>query len=141
MMNADGFAGFSRRQQRMGTRGISPVPGACYLLKSRRICNGFGVADHSKLAHYAGGLSVEEIAAQHREIEHLNKSFGKTSGSRGNRAGADGSLDYPTDVLARFDFVVASIHRVIPSRANGPRLHGARECGVKREFRLVPNIT
>jgi hypothetical protein len=29
MMNADGFAGFSRRQQRMGTRGISPVPGAC----------------------------------------------------------------------------------------------------------------
>src|SRR5215475_12065307 len=29
MMNADGFAGFSRRQQRIGTRGISPVPGAC----------------------------------------------------------------------------------------------------------------
>jgi hypothetical protein len=29
MMDADGFAGFSRRQQRMGTRGISPVPGAC----------------------------------------------------------------------------------------------------------------
>jgi hypothetical protein len=31
MMSADGFAGFSRRQQRMGTRGISPVPGACQL--------------------------------------------------------------------------------------------------------------
>jgi hypothetical protein len=30
MMNADGFAGFSRRQQRIGTRGISPVPGACF---------------------------------------------------------------------------------------------------------------
>jgi threonine dehydrogenase-like Zn-dependent dehydrogenase len=29
MVNADGFAGFSRRQQRIGTRGISPVPGAC----------------------------------------------------------------------------------------------------------------
>ena len=29
MVNAVGFAGFSRRQQRIGTRGISPVPGAC----------------------------------------------------------------------------------------------------------------
>jgi hypothetical protein len=103
MMNADGFAGFSRRQQRMGTRGISPVPGACYLLKSRRICNGFGVADHSKFAHYAGGMSVEEIAAQHREIEHLNKSFGKNfrfSGGIESDILADGSLDYPNDVLA-----------------------------------------
>jgi hypothetical protein len=31
MVNADGFAGFSRRQQRIGTRGILPVPGACLL--------------------------------------------------------------------------------------------------------------
>jgi hypothetical protein len=31
MMNADGFAGFSRRQQRIGTRGTLPVPGACFL--------------------------------------------------------------------------------------------------------------
>jgi DNA polymerase (family 10) len=27
----------------------------------------FGVADHSKFAHYVGGLSVEAIAQQHRE--------------------------------------------------------------------------
>ena len=32
----------------------------------------FGVADHSKSAHYAGGLSVEEIAQQHREADRLN---------------------------------------------------------------------
>ena len=73
----------------------------------------FGVADHSKSAHYAGGLSVEEIAQQHREADRLNKRFGKDfrilKGIESDIL-ADGSLDYPDDVLDRFDFVVASIH-------------------------------
>jgi DNA polymerase (family X) len=73
----------------------------------------FGVADHSKSAHYAGGLSVEEIADQHREADRLNKRFGKDfrilEGIESDIL-ADGSLDYPDDVLDRFDFVVASIH-------------------------------
>lgn len=73
----------------------------------------FGVADHSKSAHYAGGLSVEEIAQQHKEAERLNKRFGKDfrilKGIESDIL-ADGSLDYPDDVLERFDFVVASIH-------------------------------
>lgn len=73
----------------------------------------FGVADHSKSAHYAGGLSVEEIAQQHREADRLNKRFGKgfriLKGIESDIL-ADGSLDYDDDVLERFDFVVASIH-------------------------------
>ena len=73
----------------------------------------FGVADHSKSAHYAGGLSVERIEEQHREVDRLNKEFGKDfrilKGIESDIL-ADGSLDYPDDVLARFDFVVASIH-------------------------------
>ncbi|MCK1757644.1 DNA polymerase/3'-5' exonuclease PolX [Bradyrhizobium sp. 137] len=73
----------------------------------------FGVADHSKSAHYAGGLSVEEIAQQQREADRLNKRFGKDfrilKGIESDIL-ADGSLDYPDDVLERFDFVVASIH-------------------------------
>ncbi|WFU26799.1 helix-hairpin-helix domain-containing protein [Bradyrhizobium sp. CB1717] len=73
----------------------------------------FGVADHSKSAHYAGGLSVEQIAEQHREADRLNKRFGKDfrilKGIESDIL-ADGSLDYPDDVLDRFDFVVASIH-------------------------------
>ncbi|MCK1356227.1 DNA polymerase/3'-5' exonuclease PolX [Bradyrhizobium sp. CW7] len=73
----------------------------------------FGVADHSKSAHYAGGLSVEEIAQQQREADRLNKRFGKDfrilKGIESDIL-ADGSLDYPEDVLDRFDFVVASIH-------------------------------
>src|SRR6476659_2478545 len=36
----------------------------------------FGVADHSKSAHYAGGLSVEEIIQQHQDIDRLNGSYG-----------------------------------------------------------------
>jgi len=73
----------------------------------------FGVADHSKSAHYAGGLSVEQIEEQHREADGLNKSFGKDfqilKGIESDIL-ADGSLDYPDKVLERFDFVVASIH-------------------------------
>ena len=73
----------------------------------------FGVADHSQSAHYAGGLSVEEIAQQHRAIDALNKRLGKDfhvfKGIESDIL-ADGSLDYPDDVLARFDFVVASVH-------------------------------
>jgi DNA polymerase (family 10) len=73
----------------------------------------FGVADHSKSAHYAGGLSVEQIDQQHREADRLNKKFGKDfrilKGIESDIL-ADGSLDYPDDVLATFDFVVASIH-------------------------------
>ena len=73
----------------------------------------FGVADHSKSAHYAGGLSVEEIAAQHRAIDKLNKSFGKDfhifKGIESDIL-VDGSLDYDDDILARFNFVVVSVH-------------------------------
>jgi DNA polymerase (family 10) len=73
----------------------------------------FGVADHSKSAHYAGGLSVEQIEDQHREADRLNKRFGREfrilKGIESDILD-DGSLDYPDDVLERFDFVVASIH-------------------------------
>ncbi len=73
----------------------------------------FGVADHSKSAHYAGGLSVEQIEEQHRDVDRLNKKFGKDFRVlRGIESDilADGSLDYPNDMLASFEFVVASIH-------------------------------
>lgn len=73
----------------------------------------FGVADHSKSAHYAGGLSVEEIDAQHQAVDLLNRryppSFQILKGIESDIL-ADGSLDYPDEVLTRFDFVVASVH-------------------------------
>ena len=73
----------------------------------------FGVGDHSKSAHYAGGLSIEQIEEQHREADRLNKSFGRNfrilKGIESDIL-ADGSLDYPNEVLESFDFVVASVH-------------------------------
>ena len=73
----------------------------------------FGVADHSKSAHYAGGLTVEEIVAQHEAIEELNarydQGFRIFKGIESDIL-ADGSLDYPDEILSRFDFVVASVH-------------------------------
>ena len=73
----------------------------------------FGVADHSKSAYYAGGLSLEEIEEQHRETDRLNDHFGNRfrvfKGIESDIL-ADGSLDYPDEVLSGFDFVVASVH-------------------------------
>lgn len=73
----------------------------------------FGVADHSQSARYAGGLKVDEVGDQQREIDRLNQSWkGKFRIFKGIESDIlpDGSLDYPDDVLARFDFVVASVH-------------------------------
>jgi DNA polymerase (family 10) len=73
----------------------------------------FGVADHSKSAHYAGGLSLEQIAVQHEAIEELNRHYGDGfrifKGIESDIL-ADGSLDYADEILGRFDFVVASVH-------------------------------
>jgi DNA polymerase (family 10) len=78
-----------------------------------RGCTYFGVADHSRSAHYAGGLSIEEVFAQHALADELNACYaGQFRIFKGIESDirADGSLDYPEDVLARFDFVVASVH-------------------------------
>ena len=72
-----------------------------------------GITDHSRTAHYAGGLTVEEIEQQHREIDRLNEAFdGRFRIFKGIESDIlpDGSLDYPDDVLHRFDFIIGSIH-------------------------------
>jgi DNA polymerase (family 10) len=73
----------------------------------------FGVADHSKTASYTGGLSVERVAIQHELADELNARYqGRFRILKGIESDIleDGSLDYPDEVLARFDFVVASVH-------------------------------
>jgi DNA polymerase (family X) len=56
----------------------------------------FGVSDHSRSAHYAGGLSQEEIAEQHAEADSLNRRSGERfrifKGVESDIL-ADGSLD------------------------------------------------
>ncbi len=73
-----------------------------------------GICDHSKSAHYAGGLSVEDIKRQHEEIDLLNEKYCSCSFRilKGIEVDIlpDGSLDYDDDVLEWFDFVIASVH-------------------------------
>lgn len=71
-----------------------------------------GISDHSKTAFYAGGLEAERVLEQHKEIEELNKELAPFKIFKGIESDIlpDGSLDYPEDILKRFDFIVASIH-------------------------------
>jgi DNA polymerase (family X) len=74
-----------------------------------------GIADHSKSAGYAGGLTVERVRQQWAEIDALNKKLGPSFRIfKGTECDilTDGSLDYPDDVLEGFDYVVASVHSV-----------------------------
>lgn len=71
-----------------------------------------GICDHSKTAVYANGLSIERIEQQWQEIDELNQKLAPFKIFKGIESDilGDGSLDYPDDILAKFDFVVASVH-------------------------------
>jgi len=71
------------------------------------------VTDHSQGLGVARGLSIERLRNQWREIDKLNEEFeGKLVILKGAEVEvkADGTLDYPDDVLGQLDVVVASIH-------------------------------
>ena len=74
-----------------------------------------GICDHSKSAGYAKGLSIERVLQQHEEIDHLNKKLDGFRIFKGIESDilSDGSLDYPDEILERFDFIVASVHSVL----------------------------
>jgi DNA polymerase (family 10) len=71
-----------------------------------------GIADHSKVAAYAGGLSEEKVRKQQKEIEALNASLKKFRVFSGTECDIlpDGTLDWSDKVLATFDYVVVSVH-------------------------------
>lgn len=71
-----------------------------------------GISDHSRSAFYAGGLEIEKVQLQQKEIDELNKELAPFKIFKGIESDIllDGSLDYPDDVLKSFDFIVSSIH-------------------------------
>jgi len=77
--------------------------------------NYFGIADHSKAAFYAKGLSEEQIINQHLEIDKLNKSNSNFTIFKGIECDIlyNGQMDYTNEVLANFDYVVASVHSIL----------------------------
>ena len=71
-----------------------------------------GISDHSKAAFYANGLKEDRVLQQWEEIDELNKKWDdfKIFKSIESDILNDGSLDYEKDILAKFDFVIASVH-------------------------------
>lgn len=74
-----------------------------------------GICDHSKSAFYANGLDENRVKDQHEEIERLNEKLSPFKIFKGIESDIlyDGQLDYADDVLASFDFIVASVHSVL----------------------------
>ncbi len=70
------------------------------------------ICDHSQTAAYAGGLRREDVLRQWAEIEALNAELAPFRILRGIESDIlpDGSLDYPDELLARFEVVVGSLH-------------------------------
>jgi len=71
-----------------------------------------GITDHSVSSPYAGGLAPSAIASQREEIDAVNRSATDVRVLQGVEADIleDGTLDYDSDTLDRFDFVIGSIH-------------------------------
>ncbi|HTL13142.1 MAG TPA: helix-hairpin-helix domain-containing protein [Bdellovibrionota bacterium] len=71
-----------------------------------------GISDHSQSAFYARGLKSEALTAQEKAIRKLQEKYDDIRIFWGVESDIlqDGSLDYPDEVLARMDFVIASIH-------------------------------
>jgi DNA polymerase (family X) len=72
------------------------------------------ITDHSRSAGVANGLSIERLQAQQAEVREVDAEM-QPRGLRvfhGSEVEikADGTLDYPDDILASMDFVVASLH-------------------------------
>ena len=76
------------------------------------------VCDHSASVTYAGGLSPARLAEQVREIRRINRKMNSCRILAGTEVDvrADGSLDYPDDLLRTLDFAVASVHSGFKNR-------------------------
>ena len=71
------------------------------------------ITDHSVSLGVANGLSVERLRQQAAEVRAANEALGPDfhvlHGTE-MEIRADGTLDYPDEVLAELDFVIASLH-------------------------------
>ena len=71
------------------------------------------ITDHSRSATIANGLTVERLLAQQQEIRQVDTAMnGSIRVLHGTELEirADGTLDFPDEILKQLDFVVASLH-------------------------------
>jgi DNA polymerase (family X) len=74
--------------------------------------NYIGIADHSQAAFYARGLDAARLAAQAQAIADAQREVPDVRIFHGVECDIepDGRLDLAADVLARLDYVIASVH-------------------------------
>ena len=72
----------------------------------------FGVGDHSRSLTVANGLTPDRVRAQWAEADALNAKLKGVRILKGTECDIllDGTLDFDDDLLAGFDYVVASVH-------------------------------
>ncbi len=70
------------------------------------------LADHSPSSGYAGGLNEERLKEKYLEILRLRDKYPYIRILFATEVDikSDGSLDYPDDILEKFDLVIASVH-------------------------------
>ncbi len=70
------------------------------------------VTDHSQSAGYAGGLKINRLNDQWKEIEYLREKYTQIDIYKGIESDILklGTLDYPDEILSAFDIVIGSIH-------------------------------
>ena len=73
------------------------------------------ISDHSRNAHYAGGLKEEKVLQQFREIDQLNKRLAPFRIFKSIECDilVSGELDFDSDLLQQFDLVIVSIHQLL----------------------------
>jgi DNA polymerase (family 10) len=77
----------------------------------------WAITDHSKAAFQANGLDPARVRQQLKELKQINDTLSAQGTSFRLLCGAevdilrDGTLDFPDDLLAELDVVVASLHQ------------------------------
>lgn len=71
-----------------------------------------GITDHSVSSTVANGLDQKRLLAQIEHVRNLNEQIEGITLLAGSEVDIrpNGSLDYPDDILAQLDIVIASIH-------------------------------
>jgi len=71
------------------------------------------ITDHSRSLGIANGLSIERLMEQMEEVHQVNEEMGDDfhifAGTEMDIK-ADGTMDYPDEILEKLDFVIASLH-------------------------------
>jgi DNA polymerase (family 10) len=91
--------------------------GAATAEEMARAAQGLGyeyicITDHSRSLKFAGGVGVDDLRQHIRDVRRLSERLGGITVLIGSEVDilADGSLDYPDEVLAELDVVIASVH-------------------------------